>query len=78
MEQTVQRAYGLNRRASMTPREFERRLVNAGVDADAVDRLTRLFERVRYGNQEIDPTDEAEAESCLAAIARKVEAGSPV
>lgn len=77
MEQAVQRAHGLNRRASMTPREFERRLVSSGLDAEAVGRLTRLFERVRYGSHAIDADDEADAESCLAAIAGRPNAGEP-
>jgi len=77
MEQSVRRAQGLSRRASMTPREFERRLVQAGLDAEAVRRLTRLFERVRYGNEAVDPSDEAEAEACLAAIAARVGSEEP-
>lgn len=75
MERSVQRAYGLNRRASMTPREFERRLVGAGLEAEAVRRLTRLFEHARYGHKDVDAADEADAEACLAAIAGRVEAG---
>lgn len=77
MERAVQRAHGLNRRASMTPREFERRLVNSGLDAEAVGRLTRLFERARYGSQAIDAEDEADAESCLVAIAGRTSVGEP-
>ncbi|MFB6286961.1 MAG: DUF4129 domain-containing protein [Candidatus Bipolaricaulia bacterium] len=77
MERSVRRAQGLSRRASMTPREFERRLVQAGLDAEAVRGLTRLFERVRYGNEAVDPNDEAEAEACLAAIAGRVGSEEP-
>ncbi len=78
MERSVKRAHGLSRRASMTPREFERRLVDAGLDAEAVRELTRLFERVRYGNDDVDARAEAEAEACLAKIAGRVTAGEPV
>ncbi len=77
MERSVRRAQGLSRRASMTPREFERRLVEAGLDAEAVRGLTRLFERVRYGNEDVGPNDEAEAEACLAAIAGRVGSEEP-
>lgn len=76
MERAVQRAHNLHRRASMTPREFERRLVQAGLDADAVGGLTRLFERVRYGDQAIDDRDEVDAEAYLRAIAGHAETGA--
>lgn len=75
MERAVRRAHGWGRRASMTPREFERRLADAGLDPDAVGRLTRLFERVRYGHHDVGAVDEAEAEACLAAITGQTAVG---
>ncbi|MFB6151122.1 MAG: DUF4129 domain-containing protein [Haloarculaceae archaeon] len=44
---------------SSTPAEFASAAVGAGMDAGDVDRLTDLFEAVRYGGAE--PTDEREA-----------------
>jgi hypothetical protein len=46
--------------ASLTPREFADRLRNLGVHTEAIDRLTRLFELVRYGHRASAPfTDRA-------------------
>ncbi len=44
--------------ASLTPREFADRLKNLGVHTEAIDRLTRLFELVRYGHRESAPFSE--------------------
>jgi len=41
--------------ASLTPREFADRLRDLDVRTDAVDRLTKLFELVRYGHRDSDP-----------------------
>jgi hypothetical protein len=41
--------------AALTPREFADRLRDLDVHAEAVDRLTELFELVRYGHRESDP-----------------------
>jgi len=41
--------------AALTPREFADRLRDLDVHAEAVDRLTRLFELVRYGHRDSDP-----------------------
>jgi len=41
--------------ASLTPREFADRLRNLGVRTEAIDRLTELFELVRYGHRESAP-----------------------
>lgn len=52
----------------MTPGEFALRLEQSGLPGDAVRRLTRLFERVRYGNQKAGLKDTNEAVACLTAI----------
>jgi hypothetical protein len=52
----------------MTPREFERELVRAGLPALPVERLTRLFEHVRYGVHAPGPEEQHEAISSLEAI----------
>ena len=51
-----------------TPREFAREAVEAGTDSAAIERLTDLFDRVRYGA--VEPTEEREraARDALAAV----------
>jgi len=58
----------IERGASMTPHEFAARLEQAGMPADAVKRLTRLFESVRYGGHRSDSTSVNEAVACLTTI----------
>lgn len=58
----------LHRAAAMTPHEFALRLEQAGLPGDAVKRLTRLFEIVRYGDRKSGPKDINEAVSCLKTI----------
>jgi len=61
-EQGVQRAEG------MTPREFEERLIQAGLPRRDVERLTRLFEEVRYGHVQVGERQKREAMACMEAI----------
>jgi len=61
-EQGVQRAEG------MTPREFEERLIQAGLPRRDVERLTRLFEEVRYGHVQVGERQKREAIACMEAI----------
>jgi hypothetical protein len=58
----------LQREIAMTPQEFALRLERAGLPGDAVGRLTRLFEIVRYGDRKSAPKDVNEAVSCLNTI----------
>jgi len=58
----------IHRGASMTPNEFAARLEQAGMPADAVKRLTRLFESVRYGGHRSDSASVNEAVACLTTI----------
>jgi hypothetical protein len=58
----------MQRDISMTPQEFAVRLERAGLPGDAVRRLTRLFEVVRYGERKSAPKDVTEAVSCLNTI----------
>jgi hypothetical protein len=58
----------LQREIAMTPQEFALRLERAGLPGDAVRRLTRLFEMVRYGDRKSAPKDVTEAISCLNTI----------
>ena len=61
---------GIRRKRDMTPREFERQLLAAGLPAQEVDQLTHLFERVRYGAEDLDRKEEQDAVACLTAIAQ--------
>ncbi len=54
----------------LTPREFAMGLRARGFQDDAVDRLTSLFEEVRYGQRESEPR-RGEALAALAAIERR-------
>ncbi len=60
----------------LTPRAFTSKLAAAGLPADQVERLTRLFEAVRYGAWKPSRQDEQEAINCLEAVVAtfKVEA----
>jgi hypothetical protein len=68
MSEVVSEKRGLNRPEAATPREFAERLEIAGLPAEAVGRLTRLFESVRYGAHKSDQSDINEAVACLASI----------
>jgi len=41
--------------ASLTPREFAGRLAGLGLHTEAIDRLTKIFELVRYGHRDSGP-----------------------
>jgi hypothetical protein len=68
MSEVVSARRGLLRPDAATPREFAERLEHAGLPAEAVNRLTRLFESVRYGTRKSDESDINEATACLASI----------
>jgi hypothetical protein len=68
MSDVVSSRRHLQREIAMTPHEFALRLEQAGLPGDAVTRLTRLFEGVRYGDRRSGPKDVNEAVSCLKTI----------
>jgi hypothetical protein len=68
MNEAVRRKRGLRRADDMTPAEFAARLERAGLPADPVRRLTRLFESARYGAHRATTRETDEAVSCLTAI----------
>lgn len=68
MSDVVSNTRQLHRDIAMTPHEFALRLERAGLPGDAVGRLTRLFEGVRYGDRKSGPKDVNEAVSCLKTI----------
>ncbi|MBN1454461.1 MAG: DUF4129 domain-containing protein [Anaerolineales bacterium] len=63
---------GLHRQQGMTPQEFASRLEQAGLPSDPVRRLTRLFEKARYGGRKSSREDVNEAVTCLTAILHAV------
>ena len=68
MSDVVESKRNLSRNKSMTPAEFASRLEQAGLPSDAVHRLTRLFERVRYGGHRSAAPEVNEAVACLTTI----------
>ena len=60
----------ITRRLGMTVREFETQLVSLGLDNSHIQRLTRLFEFVRYSPNTPGDSEEREAIACLYAIVR--------
>jgi len=66
---------GLYRRNGMTPAEFAGHLERAGLPADAVQRLTHLFESARYGAKRSSRADVDEAVGCLSTIVAACEGG---
>ena len=68
MSEAVSARRGLQRLRTMTPREFAERLEQAGLPAQSVHRLTRLFESARYGSRTSSQSDVNEAVACLNSI----------
>jgi len=72
MIRVLRRERGIERRSSMTPAEFEAQLAQTGLPLAEITRLTRLFERARYGSQAPGAAEEAEAIASLQAIVEAV------
>ena len=68
MSDVVESKRNFSRNTSMTPAEFATRLEQGGLPSEAVQRLTRLFERVRYGAYRSGTQDVNEAVACLTTI----------
>lgn len=68
MSQVLREQRAVERDSAMTPREFADYLSAQGMSDEHIQRLTRLFERVRYGGQVADERDSREAVACLTAI----------
>jgi hypothetical protein len=68
MSHVVDARRGLHRSNAMTPAEFAAWLVRAGLPREPVQRLTHLFERVRYGARQSEQVEIDEATSCLQSI----------
>lgn len=76
MSEALVQERGLHRQQGMTPQEFASRLEQAGLPSDPVRRLTRLFEKARYGGRKSSREDVNEAVTCLTAILHAVGAQS--
>ncbi|MEZ4589613.1 MAG: DUF4129 domain-containing protein [Chloroflexota bacterium] len=68
MVQTVQEQRGVYRERHTTPREFEERLLKVGFPQPPVERLTRLFEQVRYGHASVGEREKRQAIDSLEQI----------
>ncbi|MBI5965142.1 MAG: DUF4129 domain-containing protein [Chloroflexi bacterium] len=68
MNSAVNEYRGITREAAMTPAEFAQHLEHAGLPRDGVQGLTHLFEKVRYGTQNIGTEEIKEAKQCLTSI----------
>jgi len=68
MSEVASARRGLHRHESMTPGEFASYLENVGMPSNAIRRLTRLFESVRYGALKSTQKENDEAVNCLTAI----------
>jgi hypothetical protein len=73
MNRSLAGSMGLRRPEGMTPREFEEIMAGEGLPPEEVQRLTRLFEKVRYGAADADSEDQAEAIACLEAIVKSID-----
>lgn len=68
MCEILRQSRNVSRAKAMTPREFERHLAKSGMRDEHIQRLTRLFEGVRYGARPVGGRVEREATDCLRAI----------
>ncbi|MGD2158131.1 MAG: DUF4129 domain-containing protein [Anaerolineales bacterium] len=68
MSQVLDQELGITRKDAMTPREFEVKLEGAGLPAEEVQQLTRVFEAVRYGTTQVNWELEHQAITSLTAI----------
>ncbi len=73
MSSVVEKRKGLQRDHAMTPAEFAARLTRAGLPREPVERLTRLFESVRYGTHPVGQTEINDATVSLGSILRYCE-----
>jgi hypothetical protein len=68
MSRVLRQQRGIRRHQAMTPREFSAFLEEAGLPSEAVRRLTKLFEQVRYGAKALSQGEEAQALASLKTI----------
>ncbi len=74
MNAAVNQYRGIAREEAMTPSEFASHLEKEGLPGDAINGLTRVFEKVRYGGQGVSAEEVKEAKQCLTSILKACEA----
>lgn len=74
MNAAVNQYRGIAREAAMTPAEFASHLEREGLPGEAINGLTRVFEKVRYGGQSVSAEEVKEAKQCLTSILKACEA----
>jgi hypothetical protein len=75
MERLIAQERGIERGEAVTPREFETHLLDKGIPRVPIFQLTHLFEKARYGNQNLNKLDEQEAMNCFFAIQEACQPG---
>ncbi len=73
MNAAVNQYRGIAREEAMTPSEFASYLEKKGLPGEAINGLTRVFEKVRYGGQNVSPEEIKEAKQCLTNILKACE-----
>ncbi|MBL8102408.1 MAG: DUF4129 domain-containing protein [Anaerolineales bacterium] len=73
MNAAVNEYRGIAREEAMTPSEFASYLEKEGLPGQAINGLTRVFEKVRYGAQNVSPEEIKEAKQCLTSILKACE-----
>ncbi len=68
MTSAISNRRDIRRQANVTPTEFALQLEQAGLPGEAIQRLTTLFERVRYGAKKSNRRDIHEAVDCLTIV----------
>ena len=74
MNAVVNQYRGIAREEAMTPSEFASYLEKEGLPGEAINGLTRVFEKVRYGGQSVSTEEVKEAKQCLTSILKACEA----
>lgn len=73
MNDVISNKRKLDRKSSMTPREFAETLIASGLPRKPVNTLTHLFERARYSSRSTQSGEVNEAIQCLTQITRALD-----
>lgn len=61
LQRIIEETHGKSRKSSMTPREFQKHLIDAGIQHQSIVNLTQLFEKARYSQGQASEAEETEA-----------------
>ena len=75
MTEVLRAEQKIERRQNMTAREFQEWLESRGIPSAPIQRLTALFETVRYGSERLSSQDEQAGMDCLKQITLYCRAG---